>query len=128
MSKFKSKSFVYYGPHDIQLGELDIECGLTDIIIKVLASARCGTDKTIFYKGHLKVDRNAPIVLGHELVGEIVEVGKEVHTLKKGIGYKEGEELTKEYLDFHIGERVTVQSRIARYKDGLMLLNDPITI
>ncbi len=128
MKKFKSKSFIYYGPHDIRLGELNIECGSTDIIIKVLASARCGTDKTIFYKGHPKVDRNAPIVLGHELAGEIVEVGKDVHTLKKGIGYKEVEELPKEYLDFHIGERVTVQSRIARYKDGLMLLNDPITI
>lgn len=128
MNKFKSKSFIYYKPHEIRLGEIDIECGPTDIIIKILASARCGTDKTIFYKGHPKVDRNAPIVLGHELVGEIVEVGNEVHTLKKGIGYKEGEELPKEYLDFQKGERVTVQSRIARYKDGLMLLSDPITI
>lgn len=128
MGKFRSKSFIYYGPHNIRVGELDIECGSTDIIIKVLASARCGTDKTIFYKGHPKVDRNVPIVLGHELVGEIVEVGNEVHTMRKGIGYKEGEELTEEYLNFYKGERVTVQSRIARYKDGLMLLNEPITI
>lgn len=128
MSKLKSKAFVYYKPYDIRLEEIEIECCPTDMIIKVLASARCGTDKTIYYKGHPKVDKNAPIILGHELVGEIVEVGKRVKELKEGIGYKEGEKLTKEYLNFKIGEKVTVQSRIARYKNKLMLLNEPITI
>lgn len=128
MSKFKSQSFIYYRPGDVRLGELDINCGPTDIIVKVLASARCGTDKTIFKKGHPKVDPHAPIVLGHELVGEIVEVGKKVKSLRNGIGYKEGEKLDEEYLNFQPGERVTLQSRIARYKNGLMLLRDPITI
>lgn len=128
MKNFKSKAFVYYKPYDVRLEEIEIECEPTDIIIKVLTSARCGTDKTIYYKGHPKVDPNAPTVLGHELVGEIVEVGKKVKELKEGIGYKEGEELTKEYLNFKIGEKVTVQSRIARYKNKLMLLSEPITI
>ena len=128
MGKFKSKAFVYYRARDVHLEELDIECGDTDILIKVLASGRCGTDKTIFQKGHFKVDKNAPIILGHELIGKIVEVGKKVHTLSEGIGYKQGEKLSDEYLHFQDGERVTLQSRIARYKNKLMLLDDPITI
>ncbi len=128
MSKFSSKAFIYYKPYDVRLGEIEIECSPTDIILKVLASSRCGTDKTIYYKGHPKVDSNVPIILGHELVGEIVEVGNKVKELKKGIGYREEEELTKEYLNFRVGEKVTVQSRIARYRNKLMLLSEPITI
>jgi len=128
MSEYLSKAFVYYGPGDVRLEELKLNCRSTDMIVKVLASARCGTDKTIFYKGHPKVDPHAPIVLGHELVGEIVEVGKKVLSLKKGMGYKEGERLADEYLNFQVGERVTLQSRIARYHKNLMLLDNPITI
>jgi len=119
-------SDVYYGPGDVRLEELKINCRPTDIVVKILACARCGTDRTIFYKGHPKVDPHAPIVLGHELVGEIVEVGKDVSRLKDGIGYKEGGKISREYLNFQIGERVTVQSRIARYCNGLMLLENPI--
>lgn len=128
MSKYTSKAFVYHRPGDVRLEELKIDCSPTDIIVKVIVSARCGTDKTIFYKGHPKVDSHAPIVLGHELLGEIVEVGKDVIKLKNGIGYKEGERLSDEYLNFQIGQRVTFQSRIARYHNGLMLLDNPITI
>ncbi len=128
MSKYTSKAFVYYGPRDIRLEELKIHSRPTDIIAKVIVSARCGTDKIIFYKGHHKVDPHAPIVLGHELVGEIVEVGKSVRRLERGIGYKEGKRLSSEYLNFRVGERVTSQSRIAQYHNGLMLLSDPITI
>lgn len=128
MSSYTSKAFVYYSPGDVRLEEIRIGCSPTDIMVKITASARCGTDRTIFYKGHPKVDSHAPIVLGHELVGEIVEVGKDVSKLKDGIGYKEGERLSYEYLNFQIGERVTVQSRIARYYHGLMLLHSPITI
>ena len=128
MRRYISKAFVYHGPGDVRLEELKIDCCPTDIIVKVIVSARCGTDKTIFHQGHPKVDSHAPIVLGHELLGEIVEVGKDVIRLKDGIGYKEGERLSDEYLNFQIGERVTTQSRIARYRNGLMLLDRPITI
>ena len=128
MDKIKSLSYVYYKPGDVRIEEKEISCGSTDLLVKVHASARCGTDKTIFYKGHYKADSNAPIILGHELVGEIVNVGEKVKTLTEGIGYKEGETLSKDYLNFEIGERVTFQSRIARYQNGLLLLDNPITI
>ena len=128
MDKVKSLAYVYYKPGDVRLEEKEISCGPTDLLVRVFASARCGTDKTIFHKGHYKVDSNAPIILGHELTGKIVHVGKQVQTLTEGIGYKEGQKLSKEYLSFEIGERVTFQSRIARYQNGLLMLDDPITI
>lgn len=128
MDKIRSLSYVYYKPGDVRIQEKEISCSPTDLLVKVLASARCGTDKTIFYKGHYKVDSNAPIILGHELVGEIVQVGGKVKTLTEGIGYKNGQKLTKDYLNFKIGQRLTFQSRIARYQNGLMLLASPITI
>jgi L-iditol 2-dehydrogenase len=128
LEKFKSAAYVYYRAGNVKYEEIDINGGPTDLVVKVLASARCGTDKTVYYKGHPKVDTHAPIVLGHELLGEIVYVGKKVRTLKEGIGYKEGELLSSKYLNFREGERVTFQSRIARYWNGLLLLDNPITI
>ena len=128
MHAHRSEAFVYHRPGDVRLEAREITCGPRDLVVKVLASARCGTDKTIYRKGHYKVDSNAPIVLGHELVAEIVEVGAQARTLHDGIGYRAGETLGPEYTDFRTGERVTLQSRIARYRDGLMLLTDPITI
>src|SRR3972149_5966592 len=125
---YKGKAYVYHAPNDVRIGEKSIKCGPTDLIVKVLASARCGTDKTIFHKGHYKVDSNAPIILGHELVGEIVEVGSKVKDLRRGIGYKEGEMLSDAYLNFKPAQTASFQSRIARYKNGLLILDNPITI
>lgn len=123
MSNYRSKAFVYYGPGKVQCEEVNIHCGTEDVIVKILASARCGTDKTIFYKGHPKV--KPPAILGHELFTKIVEIGPEVKNLKNGIGYKKGEKIN---FSLKIGDKITVQSRIARYRDNLMLLSNPITI
>jgi len=125
---YQSEAFVYYGPGDVRRETLSLECGPTDVMMRVDLCARCGTDRTIFLKGHAKVDHNAPIVLGHELTGRIVEVGSKVRTLVKGRGCRESERLSDEYLDFQPGERVTVQSRAARYANGLMLTTEPLTI
>lgn len=127
MALYKSRSFVYLGkPKAITRDTIAIECGPRDLVVRVLMCARCGTDKTIYNFGHPNVDPYAPVVLGHELVARIVEVGSEVGSLDEGIGYSEGRTLPREYLDFRPGERVTFQSRIARYRDGLMLIPSPI--
>jgi len=123
-----TRAFVYHRPGDVRTERRTITLTPTDLLVKVRASARCGTDKTIYAKGHPKVDANAPIVLGHEFTGEIVRVGSDVRGLREGIGYWEGRRLTDGDLDFPVGQRITCQSRIARYRDGLMLLDDPITI
>ena len=126
MGKYISKAYVYYGPGDARVEDITIETGARDIVIKVLAAGRCGTDKTIYRKGHYRVDRYAPVVLGHELVGEVVEVGEEVVALAEGIGCLAGQAVPPESRTFSVGERITVQGRVARYRDGVMLLEDPI--
>jgi L-iditol 2-dehydrogenase len=127
MTLYESKAFVYQGrPKAMTRETLAIECGPRDLVVEVLRCARCGTDKTIYRSGHPNVDPYAPVVLGHELVARVVEVGAKVHTLKEGIGYREGSTLSSKYLDFRPGERVTVQGRIARYRHGLMLVPKPI--
>jgi len=122
----ESKAFVYYGPKDVRTETRQIHCGPEDLLVRVRLCGRCGTDVTIYHHGHRRVDPNAPVILGHELVAEVVEVGDQVMNLSEGIGYKQGERLTPEYLDFRPGERITVQARIARYRGGLMLVADPI--
>ena len=127
MSIYHSKAFVYHGqPEQVTLETINLDCGPNDIIVKVLMCARCGTDKSIFLHGHKNVDPYAPVVLGHELIGTIVEVGENVRNCNEGIGYAQGKRLSSEYLSFSPGERVTFQSRIARYKNGLMLIPKPI--
>ncbi|MGQ9628904.1 MAG: hypothetical protein ACUVXI_01160 [bacterium] len=59
-------------------------------------------------------------ILGHEMVVTIVKVGSKVRELTEGIGYREGEILEPEYLDFRVGDRCVVQSRIARYRPPLV--------
>jgi L-iditol 2-dehydrogenase len=106
---------------------IEVECGPTDLVLEIAICARCGTDKTIYRQGHPRVDPYAPVVLGHELVGRIAQVGDKVSTLVQGIGYREGRTVPPSCLDFRIGERVVCQSRIARYRNGLMLIPRPIT-
>ncbi|NQU10552.1 alcohol dehydrogenase catalytic domain-containing protein [bacterium] len=124
MGNYQSNCYVYYGPGDVRRETMAITCGPTDIVIRVDVCGRCGTDRRLFEHPHPNV--RTPTVLGHELVGRVVEVGRDVPTLTQGIGYRAGQTLTREQLCPPIGQRVTVQSRIARMRDGLMLMRDPI--
>lgn len=128
MAAYQSEALVYLGrPGAVERQTIEVECGPTDLVLEIEICARCGTDKTIYRHGHQNVDPYAPVVLGHELVGRIVQVGSDVPTLTEGIGYREGKALPASYLDFRVGERVVCQSRIARYRNGLMLIPKPIT-
>jgi L-iditol 2-dehydrogenase len=127
MTSFETRAFVYHGsPGKVTTETVTFDARPTDLVVEVLTCGRCGTDKVIYKMGHKNVDPFAPVVLGHELVGRIVHVGEEVSSLTSGIGYREGSELSDAYLDFQLGERVVFQSRIARYRDGLMLVPEPI--
>ena len=127
MKVYRSRSFVYQGrPGAVTTETLTLKPGPRDLLVKVVMCARCGTDKTIYRSGHPNVDPYAPVVLGHELVARVVEAGDEVGSLTQGIGYLDGRTIPAEELVFKAGERVTFQSRIARYRDGLMLVPRPI--
>ena len=124
------KALVYHGPKDVRVEAKELSCGPADLILKVHACGRCGTDVRIYYDGRLEVDAHAPIVLGHELGAEIVAVGPEVKDLigSPGIGYLEGVRLTEEDVNFKKGDRVTVQSQGGYYQSGLLCARDPFMV
>ena len=53
--------------------------GARDILVKVMASGICGSDVLEWYR-----IKKAPLVLGHELAGEVVEVGDAITEFKPG--------------------------------------------
>ncbi len=67
--------------------EVDIPTpGAAEVLVKVLATSICGTDLHIFEWNQWAQRRikKLPQVMGHELCGEIVQLGKNVKHLKKG--------------------------------------------
>lgn len=61
------------------------EYGEDEILLRVRATSICGTDVKIVRNGHRKLAAGQRIVLGHEFVGDIVELGSRVR------GYRIGE-------------------------------------
>ncbi len=71
------KALVLYGPKDLRLEDLDEPSVKPDWVkIRAKRVGICGTDKA-FYKGTYKPGK-LPIIPGHEIAGEIVEVGDNV--------------------------------------------------
>lgn len=71
---------MYYNNSRVDIEELPVpKVGKRNILIKVMASGICGSDVLEWYR-----IKKAPLVLGHELTGEVVEVGEEVTKFKKG--------------------------------------------
>ena len=54
----------------------------TDVIVKVLLSAICGSDLHVYHERETGLDYGT--VMGHEFVGEIVETGSEVKSFQIG--------------------------------------------
>ena len=93
------KAAIYNGPGNISIGETRSPQLSTDsVILKIKACAICGTDLKLYTVGNPRC--KPPIILGHELVGEVVEVGEAV----------EG---------FSVGDRVTMATSIACNRCGL---------
>lgn len=59
--------------------------GINDVLIKVLKTSICGTDVHIYnWDAWAKKTIHPPMTIGHEFVGEIVEMGSNVHDFKIG--------------------------------------------
>lgn len=69
-----------------QLKEVDVPKIKDDeVLIKVIYTAVCGTDHHIYaWNPWAQKNVRLPQILGHEFVGEVVEVGKEVKQIKVG--------------------------------------------
>ncbi|KAA0024712.1 glutathione-independent formaldehyde dehydrogenase [Antrihabitans cavernicola] len=77
------RAVVYNGPRDISVEEVPdakIE-QTTDAIVKITATNICGSDLHM-YEGRTSLD--AGRVIGHENLGEVVEVGAGVYSVKVG--------------------------------------------
>jgi glutathione-independent formaldehyde dehydrogenase len=77
------KALVYRGPRDVKVEEVDdprIERP-TDVLVRITSTNICGSDLHM-YEGRTSVEKGK--VLGHENLGEVIEVGDAVVRIKKG--------------------------------------------
>lgn len=71
---------MYYTNQDIRIEEMPTPAiGPGELLVRVEASGVCGSDVMEWYRIH-----KAPLVLGHEIAGEVVEVGEGVTNYKVG--------------------------------------------
>ena len=71
---------MYYNNRDVRLEELPIpQIGSGELLLRTRASGVCGSDLMEWYRV-----KKAPLVLGHEITAEVVEVGAGVHKIKLG--------------------------------------------
>ena len=78
------RALTYHGSHDVKVDTVPdpvIEQP-DDIILKVTATAICGSDLHM-YRGKIPTMKSGDI-LGHEFMGEVVEIGTAVTALAKG--------------------------------------------
>ena len=78
------KALMYNGALDIRIIEMEKpQPAFGEVCIKVKAVSICGSDLS-GYKGKNPM-RVAPLVMGHEFAGDIVELGEGVKNLKVGM-------------------------------------------
>jgi len=71
---------MYYRNSDVRLQEIpQPEVGSGEILVKIIASGICGSDVMEWYRV-----KKAPLVLGHEIAGDIEEIGEDVDRWKIG--------------------------------------------
>ncbi len=74
------KVAVYYSNRDVRLAERPRpKIGPGELLVKIQASGVCGSDVLEWYR-----KKKAPLVLGHEIAGEIAEVGAGVKGWRAG--------------------------------------------
>ena len=75
----------------------------SSVLVKVLSCSICGSDLKIFNNGSHRVKPNR--VLGHEISGKIVEVGKKIKKFKIGDNISLGADISNE-IDYAFGYEV----------------------
>jgi threonine dehydrogenase-like Zn-dependent dehydrogenase len=78
------RATAWYGKHDVRVEEVPDPQILNqrDAIIRITSTAICGSDLHM-YNAFVPTMKQGDI-LGHEFMGEVVEVGREVHNLQIG--------------------------------------------
>lgn len=123
----KMKALVVYGDGNVALELVPTpKYGDYEALVKVQASALCGTDMKILHNS-LKGYADYPTILGHEGVGKVVAVGKKVRN------FKVGDSVVLPYILGKCGEYYstwgalceysTVGDSVAMVEDGLQMDN-----
>ena len=92
--KGKMKAWVFYEPLKMEFKEVDIpQLGPDEVLVRIKACGICGSDIS-YYWGYSSLETKTgkgPLVLGHELSGEVVELGE----LPARLGlFKKGDRVT----------------------------------
>ncbi|MEX0804274.1 MAG: alcohol dehydrogenase catalytic domain-containing protein [Candidatus Binatia bacterium] len=81
--EFASRSMrvaMYYNNRDVRLEKMRVpKIGSGELLVRIRASGICGSDLMEWYR-----IKKAPLVLGHEITGEVVEVGEGVQDFRLG--------------------------------------------
>ncbi|GAB4080932.1 alcohol dehydrogenase catalytic domain-containing protein [Modestobacter muralis] len=73
------KALRFYAPEDVRLEDVpEPECGPGEVKLRVRNCSTCGTDVKILHNGHQNI--SPPRIMGHEVAGEVVEVGSDVNS------------------------------------------------
>jgi L-iditol 2-dehydrogenase len=71
------KAVRFYAPEDVRFEDVpEPGCGPDEVKLRVRNCSTCGTDVKILHNGHQNID--PPRTMGHEIAGEVVEVGADV--------------------------------------------------
>jgi len=74
------RAAMYYNNRDVRIEEMPVPAvGAGELLVRVHASGICGSDVLEWYR-----IKKAPLVLGHEIAGEIAGVGEGVTRYKRG--------------------------------------------
>jgi len=77
------KAVMLYEPNRIEIDEINVpRLGSEEVLIKPKVAGICGSDVSLF-TGH-RVPNSYPLLLGHEVVGNVVAVGENVGHIKVG--------------------------------------------
>lgn len=102
------KAAIYYGKNDIRVEEKPMPVvGPTDVLVRNLRGGICGTDINIVKVGQGDMGISLGSEFGHEMVGEVVEIGSDVAS------------------EIHIGMRVGINPITAKKSDGANRWNAP---
>lgn len=66
-----------YSRERFELEQVEVpSVGEDDVLVRVLASEICGSDRKLYHGGNRLWDFDFPFIVGHEYVGEVVKIGE----------------------------------------------------
>lgn len=82
MTEGTMRALYYHEPYKFEIKQVPIpKCGDDDVLLKVSCCGVCGTDGHI-HEGEFIA--KFPLIPGHEAIGKVVEVGKNVKDFQLG--------------------------------------------